>query len=62
MSLLCYGEVLYFFSSRPFDLITVHVVLAPRGIAPTFLKFDSWSPGADFIPIISTKAIKQIKK
>ena len=26
-----------------------------RAIAPTFLKFDLWSPGAGFIPIISTK-------
>ena len=37
------------------------------GIAPTrncthFLKFDSSSPGAGFIPIISTKGINQIKK
>ena len=32
------------------------------GIAPTFLNFDSWSPGAGFIPIISTKGINQIKK
>ena len=40
----------------------VHVVLHPRGITPTFLKFDSWSPGADFIPIISTKGINQLKK
>ena len=62
MSLLCYGEVLYFFSFRLFDLITVHVVLHPRGIALTFLKLDSWSPGAGFIPIISTMGIKQIKK
>ena len=28
----------------------------------TFLKLDFWSPGADFIPIISTKGINQIKK
>jgi hypothetical protein len=33
----------------------VHLVLHPHGIAPTFLKLDSWSPGAGFIPIISTK-------
>ena len=32
------------------------------GIAPTFLNFDSWLPGAGFIPIISTKGINQIKK
>ena len=36
--------------------------LHPHGIAPTFLKLDSWSPGAGFIPIISTKGINQIKK
>ena len=32
------------------------------GIAPTFLKFDSWLPGAGFIPIISIIEINQIKK
>ena len=32
------------------------------GIAPTFLKLNSWSPGADFISIIYTKEINQIKK
>ena len=31
------------------------VVLHTRGIAHTFLKIYSWSPGAGFIPIISTK-------
>ena len=40
----------------------VHLVLHPHGIAPTFLKFDSWSPGAGLIPIIFTKGINQIKK
>ena len=40
----------------------VHVVLNQRGIAPTFLELDLWSPGAGFIPIISTKVINQIKK
>ena len=34
----------------------------PHGIAPTFLNLGSWSPGAGFIPIISTKRINQIKK
>ena len=29
----------------------VHMVLNPNGIEPTFLKLDSWSPGAGFIPI-----------
>ena len=29
------------------------------GIAPTFLKLDSWSLGAGFIPIISTKERKE---
>jgi len=37
--------------------LTVPLVLLPNGIAPTFLKFDSWSPGAGFIPIISTKSL-----
>ena len=40
----------------------VHLVLHPRGIAPNFSKLDSWSQGAGFIPIISTKGINQIKK
>ena len=30
-------------------IISVYLVLKPDGIAPTFLKFDSWSPGAGFI-------------
>ena len=40
----------------------VHLVLHPNGMPPTFLKLDSWSPGAVFIPIISTKGMNQIKK
>ena len=40
----------------------VHLVLHPHGIAPTFLRLDSWSPGSGFIPIIYTKGINQIKK
>ena len=40
----------------------VHLVLHPHGIVHTFLKFDSWSQGAGFIPIIITKGINQIKK
>ena len=36
--------------------------LGDPGIAPFFLKFNFWSPGAGFIPIISTKKINQIKK
>ena len=40
----------------------VHLVLHPHGIAPTFLKLDSCSPVAVFIPFISTKEINQIKK
>ena len=43
-------------------LSTVHLVLHTHGIVPTFLKFYSWSPGAGFIPITSTKGINQIKK
>ena len=42
--------------------ISFHLLLHPHGIAPTLLKLDSWSPGAGFIPIISTKGINQIKK
>ena len=37
-------------------------MLMGEGIAPTFLKLDSWSPGAGFIPFISTNGINQIKK
>ena len=40
----------------------VHLVLHTHGIEPTFFKFDSWSPEAGFISIISTKGINQIKK
>ena len=40
---------------------SVNLVLHPHGIAPTFLKLDSWSPGASFISVISTKGINQIK-
>ena len=44
-------------------ILTVHFALHPHGIAPTFLKFDSWSPGPGFISIKSTnKGINQIKK
>ena len=39
-----------------------HTGLHPHGIAPTFLKLDSWSPGAGFIPNISSKGINWIKK
>ena len=41
---------------------TVHLILHPHGIAPTFLKLYLWSPGAGFITIISSKGINQIKK
>ena len=34
----------------------------PHGIEPTFLKLYSWSPGAGFIPIISTKGINKIER
>ena len=36
----------------------VQLVLHQHGIAPTFLKFDLWLPGAGFNPIISTKRNK----
>ena len=44
------------------DKKNVHLVLHPHEIAPTFLKLDSWSPGAGFINIISTNGINKIKK
>ena len=37
------------------------MVLHPHGIAPE-IEFNSWSPGAGFITITSTKGINQIKK
>ena len=39
-----------------------HVSIGSLGIAPTLLKFNSWSPVAGFMPIISTEGISQIKK
>ena len=39
-----------------------HLVLPPYRMVPTFLKLDSWSPGAGFVPIIFTKGINQMKK
>ena len=45
-----------------FYIYTVPMVLNPKGIEPTFLKFDSWSPGAGFIPIITSNIFNQIKK
>ena len=38
------------------------MVLNPNGIEPTFLKFYSWSPGAGFIPIITSNILNHIKK
>ena len=40
----------------------VPMVLNPHGIEPTFLKLDSWSPGAGFIPFITSIVLNQIKK
>jgi len=40
----------------------VHKVAHPHGIAPTFLKFNLWSPGMGLIPITSTKGINQKKE
>ena len=36
----------------------VPMVLNPNGIEPTFLNLDSWSPGAGFIPIITSNVYK----
>ena len=38
------------------------MVLNPNGIEPTFLKLDSWSPGAGFIPIITSNILNHIQK
>ena len=38
------------------------MILNPHGIEPTFLKSDSWSPGAGFIPIITYNIIKSDKE
>ena len=40
----------------------VPMVLNPNGIEPTFLKLDSWSLGAVFIPIITSNILNYIKK
>ena len=34
----------------------------PNGIEPTFLKLDSWSPGAGFIPIIISNVLNKLDK
>ena len=38
------------------------MALNPNGIEPTFLKKDSWSQGAGFIPIITSNIINYKKK
>ena len=38
------------------------MVLNQNGIEPTFLKFDSWSLGAGFIPIKTSNILNYIKK
>ena len=38
------------------------MVLNPNEIEPTFLKLDSCSPGAGFIPIITSNILFYIKK
>ena len=40
------------YTELPGNLFKVPMVLNPHGIEPTFLKLDSWSPGAGFITII----------
>ena len=40
----------------------VPMVLNPNGIEHTFLKLDSWSPGAGFIPITTSNALNKIKE
>ena len=37
--------------------LSVPMVLNPNRIEPTFLKLDSWSPGAGFIPIITSNVL-----
>ena len=38
------------------------MVLNPNRIEPTFLKLDSWLPGAGFVPIITSNVLNQIKE
>ena len=38
------------------------MVLNPHRIEPTFLKLDSCSPGAGFIPIITSNVSSKLKK
>ena len=37
-------------------VILTNLEIGFHGIEPTFLKLDSWSPGAGFIPIINSNA------
>ena len=61
--ILCSLTKLIFISNKCiFIFFWVHLVLNSHRIAPNFLKLDSWSPGAFFIPIISTKEISKIRK
>ena len=57
-----YDQVQMFFLHGVAYKTTVHLILHPHRIAHTFLKFDSWSPEAGFIPIISTKGKKTEKE
>ena len=43
-------------------LFSVTMVLNQNGIEPTFLKLDSGSPGAGFIPIITSNILDYIKE
>ena len=37
--------------------INYYMILNPHRIEPTFLKLDYWSPGAGFIPIITSNIL-----
>ena len=38
------------------------MVLNPHEIEPTFLRFDSWSPGVGCIPIITYNVLNCVQK
>ena len=51
-----------FYRQNSINKISVHMVLNPHWIEPTFLELDSWSPGANFISFITYNVSNEIKK
>ena len=60
-----FGELnkFLFIVKNSFETIAISrvpMVLNPHGIEPTFLKLGSWSPGEEFIPIITSNAFNLV--